>query len=111
MSVETAGSSPMRTQMNSSSGTYLATTTMHTVSGVARMRPIGPHSHVQNAIAMSSPTSDTPALRAYSRTSSTPPVKSSSTPNRPMTSSAGGQPGNTARHIATGRPAPIQMPT
>ena len=28
-----------------------------------------------------------------------------------MTSSAFGQPGNTAMLIATGRPAPIQMPT
>jgi hypothetical protein len=37
---------------------------MHTVSGVASTRPMGPQIHVQKAIATSSPTSDTPALRA-----------------------------------------------
>ena len=54
----------MTIQMNSSSGMYLANTTRHTVSGVASSSPIGPHTQAQKAMATSSPTSDTPALRA-----------------------------------------------
>ena len=86
-------------------------TTRHTVSGVASSRPSGPHAHVQNATAMSRPTSETPALRAYSSTSSTPLVNTSSTAKSPTTSSPFVQPSNTAIVIATGSPAPSQMPT
>src|SRR5919109_5657282 len=111
MSVETTGSSPISTHRNSSSGMYLATTTRQTVSGVASTRPIGPHAHVQNATAMSRPTSDTPALRAYSSTSRMPLVKSSSTANSATTSNPLVQPGNTAMLTATGSPAPSQIPT
>jgi hypothetical protein len=45
----------------------LANTTKHTVSGVAKTSPTGPHSQVQNAAMTSTAISDTPALSPYKR--------------------------------------------
>ena len=56
------GSSDIRTDTISSSGTYFARTTRQTVSGVASASPIGPQIHVQKATASRSATWDTPAL-------------------------------------------------
>jgi hypothetical protein len=39
---------------------YLPITTRHTVIGMASSKPIGPHSHVQNAAATSNAIGDTP---------------------------------------------------
>ena len=58
------GSSEMSAATNSRPGTYLPRTTRQTVSGVARSRPSGPQSQVQNATATSSPTCETPAAPA-----------------------------------------------
>jgi hypothetical protein len=48
--------------MKSRGGRYLLSTLRHTVIGVARSKPTGPHSHVQKAMATSRATSETPAL-------------------------------------------------
>jgi hypothetical protein len=44
---------------------YLPITTRQTVSGVARNRPVVPHSHVQNTVATISAKEDTPTLDPY----------------------------------------------
>ena len=56
------GSSDMRMDTMSRSGTYFARTTRQTVSGVASASPTGPQTQVQKATATRSPTWDTPAL-------------------------------------------------
>ena len=48
--------------MNSSRGTYFATTARQAVNGVANSSPTGPHSQVQNAIATSMASLEVPAL-------------------------------------------------
>src|SRR6188474_1674119 len=70
---------------NSRPGTCFPSTTRHTVSGVAKTRPSGPQSQVQNATDASSATAETPAAPAYNTVSSTRFVNSSSTTNSPTT--------------------------
>src|SRR6266446_2532114 len=68
-----------------SCGTYLPSTTRHTVNGVDMTRPIGPHSHVQNAAATSKATCEMPVLWLKSSGSMTLTVVSSRPEKRTAT--------------------------
>src|SRR5437764_9615164 len=93
------GASPSSTSKNSNCGTYLPSTTRQTVSGPDSTRPIGPHSHAQNAADTSSATSLTPIDWPYSSGSMTLAVTTSITRIRPTTHSGCVQPVDVARLI------------
>src|SRR5688572_14715848 len=96
--------------MNSSCGICFVITARHAVNGVANSSPTGPHSQVQNAIAISMASLEVPALRLNSIGSMTITTTDSSTANRAITDSGCHQFDAVARLTANGRIAAIQMP-
>src|SRR5678810_38618 len=77
-------------------GTYLPITARHTVSGVDRNKPIGPHSQLQNTAATITANDDTPVLEPYSQGSTRLLLINSSVTNNPIVHAAMAQPGSTA---------------
>src|SRR5687767_10408869 len=110
MSSSSAGSSPKSTSKNSSCGTYLPSTTRHTVSGLDKTRPIGPHKKPQNTAASTVATTETPMLMPYNQGSMMLLLTSSSTIKKPMTASGGHQLGNWTTLRAIGRMAATGAP-
>jgi len=90
--------------------TVCENTTSHTVRGIARASPIGPHSHVQNATEISSAIDETPALLAKNKGSRTKAMIVSVTTKSPTMSSGVIQPSKTARLRRTGIEAATQAP-
>ncbi|NNJ26366.1 hypothetical protein LzC2_24490 [Planctomycetes bacterium LzC2] len=86
-------------------------TVRQTVSGMARIKPTGPHSHSQNVAAASTPIVDTPVPDPYSHGSMTLLLISSSRTNIPTTSSGWLQPSDTTTDRAIGKSAAIHGPT
>src|SRR4249920_789230 len=105
------GPSLIRTLMKSNGGTYLLNTTTQTVSGVARISPTGPHNHVQNATAIRSPTSETPALSPYSQGSRIILATSSNARKTASTRAGHIHPSKTITLRALGMIAAAQGPT
>ena len=85
-------------------------TTRQTVSGVERMSPTGPHSHVQNTAATMSAIGVTPVLELYSQGSIRLLLSSSRIMKRPIASNGIVQLGETASESVIGSAAPIQGP-
>src|SRR5262245_32778430 len=102
---------PKRIVNGSSWGTYFPKTTKQTVMGVARIKPTGPHSQVQNAAATNTPTGDTPVPLPNNNGSTMLAVGSSSNRNKPNASKGSVQPGNTASVKITRIVAASQVPT
>ena len=96
--------------MNSRPLTVCEKTTSHTVSGIARASPIGPHSHVQNATEIRSAIDETPALLAKNKGSRTKAMIVSATMKSPTMSRGSIQPSKTARLTKTGIAAATQAP-
>src|SRR5437879_13217346 len=96
--------------MNSRPLTVCEKTTSHTVSGIARASPIGPHSHVQNATEIRSAIDEPPALLAKYKGSRTNAMIAYITTKRPTTSSSFIQPSKTASLTKTAIEVAIQEP-
>src|SRR5207245_9217567 len=96
--------------MTASPLTVCEKTTSHTVSGIARASPIGPHSHVQNATEIRSAIDETPALLAKNKGSRTKAMIASVTTKSPTTSSGFIQPSKTARLTKQGIEVATQAP-
>src|SRR5688572_12491936 len=95
---------------NSSCGTYLPMTTMHTVRGVASSSPGVPQSHVQNTADTRIATVETPVCAPYSHGSMMLFDSSSITTNMMITVSGTAMPWYTASDSVIGNAAPIQGP-
>ena len=86
-------------------------TSRQTVSGVAMIRPIGPHSAVQNVADTISDMADSPVLVPYSNGSTMLLLTSSSTTISATVHSTMSQPGSTAKASDIGNTADSIGPT
>ena len=83
---------------------------MHTVNGVAKSRPTGPHSHVQKVAATMTARELMPVEWLKTIGSMMFTKVSSTTASRPTVSSIGRQESNTASESSTGKAAAMGAP-
>src|SRR5437899_12322194 len=95
---------------NSMLGTYRPITTTQTVNGVARNKPTGPQSQVQNTAAIRIARGEMPVVFPYRYGSAKLYISKSIPRYEPNMIGTLTQPGSTAKAIIAGRHAATQIP-